>query len=135
MKIKPILFFQLLLLFPVCFASAQTGTANITNIQKKGDIVEITVTSTTHLHAGANPYVLYIDDQAFMKSQEPKNGEGRALVFYVPATQYSELSDGSETTLVYGYHQENTISGNTEGKKFTGKSWQLGKLNKAMFDK
>lgn len=126
----------LLLLF-LCggVVAAQTGVASITNIQKKGDVVEITVVCSEHLRAGANPYVLHIDDQVFMRSQEPQNGEGRALVFYVPATEYSELTNGSEAILVYGYHPENTESKNTEGKEFVGKHWQLGKLNKAMFDK
>jgi hypothetical protein len=131
-KIKSIL---LLFFLYGSVAAAQTGVASITNIQRKGDVVEITITCSEHLHAGANPYVLHIDDQVFMKSQEPQNGEGRALVFYVPATEYSELPNGSEAILVYGYHHENTESKNTEGKEFVGKHWQLGKLNKAMFDK
>lgn len=131
-KIKTIL---LLLFLYGGVASAQMGVVSITNIQKKGDVVEITIISSEHLTAGANPYVLHIDDQVFMRSQEPKNGEGRSLVFYVPATEYSELTNGSEVTLVYGFHHENTESKNTEGKEFVGKHWQLGKLNKAMFDK
>ena len=134
-KIKTIILSQLLLLLCGSVASAQTGTASITNIQRKGEMVEITITASEHLTAGANPYVLHIDDQIFMRSQEPKNGEGRALTFYIPTTQYNELTNGSEVTLVYGYHYENTTTANTEGKEYIGRHWQLGKLNKVMFDK
>ncbi|MDD5571874.1 MAG: hypothetical protein PHD97_12060 [Bacteroidales bacterium] len=137
MKIRIIFLVQILFFLFYSFTNAQTNTATITAIHQNDSIIEITITTPTHFHQGANPYVLYIGDKYFSMSKEPKNGEGRNLVFFVPLSEYNELADGSTATLVYGFYNENAPSGNGDNvsREFIGPHWQLGKLNKTILNK
>ena len=79
---------------------------------------------------------MHIADQSFMKSKH-KIIDGKSIfIFYLPLSDYQQLPNKAEMTLVYGYSKSNVdistekSKTGTSNKEYSGNHWLTGIFNK-----
>ncbi len=109
----------------------------IENVEKRGEIVALSISSTKSFYVGAHGYTLFINNQPFRRSTSKIKAETKQVImtFFIPLSEYQKLADNSNMVLVYGEKMPEELtrprakSSNATTEK--GKNyWKLNNLNK-----
>jgi hypothetical protein len=129
------LFLFSLLLFSADI-KAQQDTIKLVSIKNNAETVEFCFSSQKGFIVGSERYVLHIGNSYFARSRHPEGNEN-LICFVFDSDGFSALKDGEEMVLVYGLYKSNIIaSQNSSGeRKFEGRHWKTGVLNKDLLNK
>lgn len=108
---------SLLLIINSFSVYAQSSVATLSNTEQVGDFVEITINVSGEIHNGARRYVLHINDQVFMRSQQATINGKPVFVFSIPVQDFKKLPDNAKMAVVYGFSEENVAISTEQHKK------------------
>ncbi len=109
----------------------------IESVVKKGEMVELSISSTKSFYVGAHGYTLFINNQPFRRSTSKIKSETKQIImtFFIPLSEYQKLADNSNMVLVYGEKMpEELTRPKAKSSSITAEKgrnyWKLNSLNK-----
>lgn len=135
-KLKRILLSVVATAITMAAQAQEKALAKISAIRQKGDMVTVAVTSAKEFYMGNNKHILHIGNHHYDLYDQENTEGGGLLRFYLPATDFKQLTTGTSVYLSYG---ELTVE---EGQSIEDMCkqnfcpcWSVGKLNKTCSNK